>query len=175
MTKIAYAQEGQEAEGARPFYDAIKQRFGMVPNLVKLVGHSGPATEGLVTLLDIYFAKLSLPTRIREIAYLTAAKANGCAYCTAHHTPLARQAGLTDDQIAAFSDVAGASIKLSPAEAAVVRFALETTRDVAASDEVHAALREYFGPAHVVEIAFVVASANFVQRIGRNFGVELEG
>lgn len=174
MPHIAYAQEGHEAQGARPYYAAIKEKFGMVPNLVKLVGHSGPVTEGLVTLLDVYFAKLSLPPRIREIAYLTASKANRCGYCTGHHTPIAKQAGLTDEQIASLSDPATARSKLSAAEAAVVAFAFETTRDVAASDKAHAALREHFAPAAIVEIAFVVASANFIQRIGRNFGVELE-
>ncbi|MBK7399593.1 MAG: carboxymuconolactone decarboxylase family protein [Myxococcales bacterium] len=174
MPRIPYAQEGQEAEGARPFYAAIRQKFGVVPNVVKLVGHSGPATEGLVGLLDIYFAKLALPARIREIAYLTAAIANGCAYCQAHHGPLAKKAGLSDAQIAGLA-APGTVDGLSPAERAVARFSHETTRNVAASDEAHAALREHFAAPLIAEIAFVVASANFIQRIGRNFGVELEG
>ncbi len=175
MPRIPYAEEGHEAEGARPFYAAIKEKFGMVPNLVKLVGHSGPATEGLVGLLDVYFSKLTLPVRIREIAYLTAAKANGCAYCTAHHTGIAKKADLTDDQIASLSDVTSARANLTASEAAVVQFAVETTRLVVASEAAHAALREHFSVPMITEIAFVVASANMIQRIGRNFGVTLEG
>ncbi|MBI2391210.1 MAG: carboxymuconolactone decarboxylase family protein [Deltaproteobacteria bacterium] len=172
MPRFPYAHEGEEAEAARPFYAAIKEKFGMVPNLVKLVGHSGPATEALVQLLDIYTTKLALPARIREIAYLTAAKANGCGYCTAHHTRLALGAGLTEAQIAALPSTDGL---FTHAEEAVALFALETTRAVAASDEAVAHLREHFAPKLVAEIAFVVAAANFIQRIGRNFGVELEG
>jgi hypothetical protein len=56
----------------------------------------------------------------------------------------------------------------------VIRFALETTKNVSASDEALAGLRKAFPLSQVVEIAFVVATANFIQRIGKNFGVELE-
>jgi hypothetical protein len=45
---------------------------------------------------------------------------------------------------------------------------------VAASDEALAVLQKAFPLSQVVEIAFVVATANFIQRIGKNFGVELE-
>ena len=37
MPRIPYANEGQEAAGATPFYQELKTSFGMVPNLVKLV------------------------------------------------------------------------------------------------------------------------------------------
>lgn len=175
MPRIPYAHEGTEAAGATPYYQAIKAKFGVVPNLVKLVGHSGPATEALVGQLDVYFSRLTLPVRVREIAYLAAAKTNGCAYCQGHHTPLAQKAGLSAAQIDALSDADRAATVLSPEEAAVVRFSIETTRNVAASDAAHAALAEHFRPELIAEIAVVVASANFIQRIGRNFGVELEG
>lgn len=175
MPKIAYAHEGQEVPGASPFYAAIKQQFGMVPNVVKLLGHSGPATGALVGLLDVDFARLTLPVRLREIAYLAAAKTNGCAYCQGHHTPLAKKAGLTDVQIASLGDADEAAKVLERAEAAAVRFSIETTRHVVASDAAHSGLREHFAPALIAELAVVVAGANFIQRIGRNFGVELEG
>jgi alkylhydroperoxidase family enzyme len=66
------------------------------------------------------------------------------------------------------------SNKLAEAERAVVRFAYETSHSVAASDEALEQLKGHFAVPEIVEIAFVVAAANFIQRIGRNFGVELE-
>lgn len=174
MPRIPYAQEGQEAAGAKPVYEALKKSFGMVPNLVKLVGHSGPATQGLGALLDVYFTKLSLAPRVREIAYLTVARHNGCSYCQGHHVPLAKQAGLSQDQIDLLGEAGFQSEKLTEAERAVVRFAYETSHNVAASDEAVDTLKRHFSVPEVVEIAFVVAAGNFIQRIGRNFGAELE-
>jgi AhpD family alkylhydroperoxidase len=174
MPRIAYAQEGQEAPGAAPVYREFKERFGRVTNLMKLLGHSGPATQALGAILRVYFAELALSPRLREIAYLTAARYNGCQYCQAHHTRLAKRAGLDDSQIALLGPEGFESEKLPEAERAVVRFAYETTRDVRATDEAVEALTRHFEPSQVAEIAFVVAAANFIQRIGRNFGAELE-
>ena len=65
MPRTTYAHEGQEAPEATPVYQNLKKGFGMVPNVVKLLGHSGPATQALCALLDVYFNKLSLtPPRL---------------------------------------------------------------------------------------------------------------
>ena len=100
MPRTTYAHEGQEAPEATPVYQNLKKGFGMVPNVVKLLGHSGPATQALGALLDVSFNKLPLTPRVREIAYLTVTHANHCDYCKGHHVPLAKAAGLTDAQIA---------------------------------------------------------------------------
>lgn len=174
MPRIPYAQDGQEAAGAKPVYEMMKKGFGMVPNVVKLIGHSGPATQGLGAILNTYFKELTLEPRIKETAYLTVARANQCNYCQGHHVPAAKRAGLTDEQIALLGEEGFASEKLSDAERAVVRFAYETTKSVAASDEAVEALKTHFSLAQVAEIAFVVAAGNFIQRIGKNFGAEFE-
>ena len=93
MARIPYAEKGQEAEGATPVYQQFEQDMGLVPNVVKLLGHSAPATQGIGTLLDIYFSQLSISNRLREIAYLTVARYNGCGYCQGHHVP----AGVDED------------------------------------------------------------------------------
>ncbi len=174
MPRIQYAEEGTEAEGATQVYANLKASFGMVPNLVKLLGHSGPATQALGALLESYVHQLSLEPRIREMAYLTVARSHQCAYCIRHHTFFAKQAGITDAEIALFGEPGFTSEQLNQAERAVVRFALETTKKVVASDEALAELKKGYNLTQIAEIAFVVATANFIQRIGKNLGVELE-
>lgn len=174
MPRIPYAEEGQEADGASPMYDQLKQGMGLVPNLVKLVGHSGPVTQALGTNLDVYFNQLSIGAKLREIAYLTVARFNGCAYCQGHHVPAGKQAGLTDAQIEQLDESGFDSDDFTPAERAVIRFAYETTRDVKASDGAVDALKEHYDNQEIAEIAFVVAAGNFIQRIGKNFGADLE-
>mgnify|MGYP005845591429 CR=1 FL=1 len=175
MAKIEYAQEGQEAEGAREVYKQFKEGVGMVPNVLKLVGHSGAAAQGLGTLLNLYYQKLTIDAKLREIAYLTVARFNGCAYCQGHHEPAGRKAGLSQEQIDQLDESGFGSDDFSEAEQAVIRFAYETSRDVESSDEAIEALKKHYSLEHIAEITFVVATANFIQRIGKNLGAELEG
>ena len=175
MARIPYAEKGQEAEGATPVYQQMEQGLGLVPNVVKLLGHSGPATQAMGTLLDVYFNQLAISAKLREIAYLTVARYNGCAYCQGHHVPAAKQAGLNDSQIDQLDESGFDSGDFSEPERAVIRFAYETTRDVKCSDEAMAALASHFNNQEIAEIAYVVSCANFIQRIGKNLNVELEG
>lgn len=174
MPRIPYAEKGTEAEGATPVYAQLETEFGFVPNLLKMLGHSGPATQAMGAVLDNLFHHLSLTPRIREMAYLTVAKYNECAYCVGHHSFFAKQTGMTDEEIGLLGESGLTSAGFSEGEKAVIRFALETTKNVAASDDAHAELKKAFHLNQVVEIAFVVATANFIQRIGKNFDVELE-
>lgn len=174
MPRLPYAEEGQEADGAIAVYDQLKQGMGLVPNLVKLVGHSGPVAQALGTNLDVYFNQLSIGAKLRETAYLTVARFNGCAYCQGHHVPAGKQAGLTDAQIEQLDESGFDSDDFTPAEQAVIRFAFETTRDVKASNGAVDALKEHYSNQEIAEIAFVVAAGNFIQRIGKNFGADLE-
>ncbi|MDX6770177.1 MAG: carboxymuconolactone decarboxylase family protein [Elusimicrobiota bacterium] len=174
MPRTTYAHEGQEAPEATPVYQNLKKGFGMVPNVVKLLGHSGPATQALGAVLDVYFNKLSLAPRVREIAYLTVARANGCAYCQGHHVPMGKAAGLTDAQIAQLGPEGFESPEFVEAERAVIRFAYETTKQVAASDAALDGLKKAYSAKEIAELTFVAAAGNFIQRVGKNLGAELE-
>ena len=174
MSKIPYAEKGTEAKKATAVYATLEAEFGFVPNLLKVVGHSGAAAQAMGAVLDNLFHHLSLTPRIREMAYLTVATYNQCGYCFTHHSFFATHAGMTDEEIALLGESGLSSPVFLEEEKAVIRFALETTKNVAASDEAHVGLRKSFPIDQVVEIAFVVATANFIQRIGKNFGIELE-
>lgn len=174
MARIPYAEQGQEAQNATSAYEQLEQNMGRVPNVVQLLGHSGPATQGIATLLTIQSGQLSISNRLREIAYLTAARLNGCDYCQGHHVPTAKQAGLLETQIDDLNEDGFDSGQFSEPERAVIRFAYETTRDVRASDEAMEDLKTHFSSQTIAEITFVVATANFIQRVGRNLDAELE-
>ncbi len=175
MPRIPYAEKGHEAEGATAVYQQLESGMGVVPNVVKLLGHSGPATQAMGTMLDVYFNQLALDARTREIAYLTVARYNGCDYCQGHHVPAGKQAGLTDAQIQQLDESGFDSTDFSEAERAVIRFAYETTRDVKASDAAMDALKAQYDHQKIAEITYVVACGNFIQRVGKNLEVELEG
>ena len=174
MPRTLYATPGTEAPGATPVYEGLKAQMGMVPNVVQLLGHSGPAANGLAGVLDTLFNQLEVDPKLRELAYLVVAKTNQWPYCTGHHTMFASQAGWSDDEIVRIGPGAGTDTIFGPKGQAVAQFAEEVTRNVTASDEAVAAITEQLSPTEVADITFTVAAANLVQRIGKNLGAELE-
>ncbi|MDW3177497.1 MAG: carboxymuconolactone decarboxylase family protein [Acidimicrobiia bacterium] len=174
MPRLAYATPGTEASGATPVYEGLQAQMGMVPNVVQLLGHSAPAAAGLAGVLDTLFNQLSVDPKLREVAYLVAAKTNGCPYCTGHHTMFASQAGWSDNEVARIGPGAGGDPAFDARVQAVAQFAEETTRAVVASDEAIAGMAQHLNSAEMSDIAFTVGAANLVQRIGKNLGAELE-
>ncbi len=66
------------------------------------------------------------------------------------------------------------SDKFTIAERSVMKYALETTKNVKAEADTVAELQKHFTPTQIIEIAFAVPAGNFIQRIGKNFEIELE-
>jgi len=100
MARIPYAEKKAWKRKARHRSTSRWNRvWAWFRTWLSCFGHSGPATQGIGTLLDIYFGQLSISNRLREIAYLTVARLNGCDYCQGHHVPAGKQAGLLDMQI----------------------------------------------------------------------------
>jgi AhpD family alkylhydroperoxidase len=81
---------------------AVEQELGMVPNLMRLVGHSPAALQGYLAL-DGALARGRLDARLRERVALAVAEFNG--YCLSAHTYLALNvARLPADEVDAARD-----------------------------------------------------------------------
>jgi len=104
MSRISIPTLDQSHAAAKPLLDAVHQQLGVVPNLMKLVGHSPAALEGYLSLSGA-LAKGKLDAQLRERLALTVAEFNGCDYCLAAHSYIGRNlAKLTGDEIAAARD-----------------------------------------------------------------------
>ena len=104
MSRISIPTIEQSVEASKPLLAAVKQQLGMVPNLMKLVGHSPAALEGYLSLNGA-LAKGKLDVQLRERIALTVAEFNGCNYCLSAHGYLGRNvAKLSDGEIDAARD-----------------------------------------------------------------------
>jgi uncharacterized peroxidase-related enzyme len=111
--------------GSRPLLEAVRKQLGVVPNLFRLVANSPAALEGYLGMHGA-LGKGALPAATRERIALAVAEVNGCNYCLAAHTYLAKKrTGLDDAEIAA--NRAGGS-REGKADAAV-RFAASVARE----------------------------------------------
>jgi AhpD family alkylhydroperoxidase len=113
-----------------------------------------------------------LDPKLRELAYLTASRINHCNYCEHYHRQFAKQAGLTDTQVANL----GVSLEgavYTDLERLVIRFAEGWTRQGKADADVVRALAQQLSPAALVTLAATVGLANWTNRFNETFDVQL--
>ena len=104
MSRIAIPTVEQTSTASKPLLDAVHKQLGVVPNLMKLVGHSPAALEGYLSLNGA-LAKGVLDGALRERIALAVAEFNGCEYCLAAHTYLGKNvAKLNESEIRAARD-----------------------------------------------------------------------
>jgi uncharacterized peroxidase-related enzyme len=123
MSRISIPTVEQSAAAAKPLLAAVQKQLGVVPNLMKLVGHSPAALEGYLSLNGA-LAKGQLDAPLRERIALAVAEYNGCDYCLSAHDYLGRNvAKLNSSEIDAARDFHSADARAD----AALRFARRVT------------------------------------------------
>lgn len=88
-----------KAEGkTKELLDGIKKKAGMVPNILKHMANSESALEGYLNFSGA-LAKTSISDQLREQIALIIGEINGCDYCVAAHSAVAKMRGLDQDAI----------------------------------------------------------------------------
>ena len=157
---------------AHPLLEAVKAKFGSVPNLFRITANSPAALEGYLGLNGA-LAKGALDARTRERIALAVAEINGCGYCLAAHGYIgATVLKLGEDEIAA--NRAGRSID-AKADAAV-RFAaaIAEARGHVAEAEVEAVRAAGYSDAQIVEIVAHVALNTLTNYLNEVLGTEID-
>jgi alkylhydroperoxidase family enzyme len=123
--------------------------------------HSPAVADGWNSFLGAIRTKTSLPDDVREVAICRVAVINQAWYEWAHHAPLAKAGGVSDEgmELLGQPDLGGknGSEVLSKKLWAVVDYTDAMTRDVAVKDGVFEQLREHFSEQEVVEVTATVS------------------
>ena len=157
------------AQGKRdaPLVAAIEQRRGgRLLNLDRMLLWSEPLARSWNVFLKTLRQELSLSPKLRELAICVVARATGAEYEFLHHAPEFEKAGGSAAQVAALGDAdqAAASPLFDSLEQSVIRYALESTRNVRISEPLGSTLARQLSPTEFVELAAVVAGYNMVAR-----------
>jgi 4-carboxymuconolactone decarboxylase len=153
------SEEGSTADAIRA------RRGGQLSALDRLLLHSPPVAEGWNALLGALRSGTTLSADLRELIILRVAVLNGAAFEWTAHEPIARRAGLGDDQLAALQGRdAGAVPVWTPEQAAVLAFTDASTTQVVVPEAVVAALREHLDDRGVVEVVATVGGYAMVSR-----------
>jgi uncharacterized peroxidase-related enzyme len=76
-------------------FDHMQSAMGMVPNLYATVGYSENALTSYLAFQQAQ-AKGSFSAKEREAVFLAVSQVNGCDYCLAAHTALAKMNGFSE-------------------------------------------------------------------------------
>jgi 4-carboxymuconolactone decarboxylase len=117
----------------------------------------------------------TLPARIRELAILRVAHRRDCLYEWTQHVQLAKNEGITDDEIAAVPCYAGEGAgHFDDFERAVLAGVDELDEKSQLSDQTWAALGERLNDQQRMDFVFTVGCYTLLAMAFNTFGVELE-
>lgn len=73
---------------AKPVLEAVKGKFGMIPNLLGLMAGSPETLKGYLTLADLFAESPLLSGAEKQVVIFATSVANDCNYCVTVHTVL---------------------------------------------------------------------------------------
>ena len=98
MTPYVQHTVATAPEGSQPILKAIKGKLGFIPNLMATMAEAPVLVESYMTMMGI-FERTSLTPTEREVVLMTNNRLNGCTYCMAAHTTVAKMSGVDADVI----------------------------------------------------------------------------
>lgn len=101
MTDYVFHTPETAPEAARPILAKAQQKLGFVPNLYAGLANAPAALEAYIAISG-YFDQTSLTPAERQIVLLAVSVANGCEFCVAAHSMIAKKmAGVPEDVVTA--------------------------------------------------------------------------
>ncbi|HEY8491146.1 MAG TPA: carboxymuconolactone decarboxylase family protein, partial [Dehalococcoidia bacterium] len=146
---------------------------GTVPNIFRALGNSPTTLRNFMRLGNSILRHLKLSPRLRELAILRVASLTGSAYEWAHHVPLAREAGISEEALYQIGQWRR-SLAFDAQESAVLALAEASTLDVQVPDEVFRRVREFLDEEEVVELLMTIGYYNLVARLLVGLKVDVE-
>jgi uncharacterized peroxidase-related enzyme len=172
--RVPYLNREDLAEADRAIFDNLAaERGGTVGNIFRALAHTPNLLRRFLGLGGELRNKTELDPKLRELAIVTVGRLTYAQYEFVHHWNLARQVGVTREQLEALADFERSS-HFSDHERAVIRYAVEATNNVKVSDATWNALKSFLDTHRIMELVQNVAFYNMVVRILVPVGVELE-
>lgn len=97
MRTIQVPNKEQVSEGSQAIFDNLEKQIGKVPNLYATMGYSA-VSLGAHLQYSQALAKGVFNAKEREAIFLAVSEVNGCEYCKAAHTAIAKMNGFTEEE-----------------------------------------------------------------------------
>jgi uncharacterized peroxidase-related enzyme len=171
MTRVQLIDPAHTTSIRKALLDQVHGAFGATPNMFKAVANSPAALQSMWGAFGALGAGV-LGDRLGEQIAVAVAERNSCEYCLAAHTLLGKNAGVSEQDMAA----AQAGQSADPKTAAALSFALKLVdhRGQVAPDDIAALRAVGFDDEQIVEILAHVALNLFTNYVNVAFDVPVD-
>jgi AhpD family alkylhydroperoxidase len=173
MARIPLLTDAEVAPVVTEIFETMRKNGGRPPNLYRALGHSPSMLKAWIGLAWPLRFEPKLSRALRELVILRVAQITEAHYEEHHHTPMARAAGVTEQQITELPRWRD-SKAFSEAERAAIAYAEAVTAGKKVPDAIHAELKRLYDPEGIVEITLTAAFYNCVSRILLSLEIDLE-
>lgn len=173
MTRVSHLDPESAEPPGRQALEGLRTARGFVPSVHRALAHSPQLLADFLALTEHTRSSTALDPALRELAILTVANQSGAATAWLSHLPLAREAGLSPDQLLAVP-AWERNPALTPQQQAVIQFVEELTRDVHVSVETWETVRAWLDEREAVELTFIAGFYNMVVRILHGLEVDVD-
>lgn len=100
MSRINLLESNNAPQNIVALYEAVNQKLGLLPNMVKALGNSEAALQGYLGLSGAVGSGTLRPSTREKIALLVAER-NACEYCLRAHTAIGGLLKIPSDELLA--------------------------------------------------------------------------
>jgi uncharacterized peroxidase-related enzyme len=173
MSRLSVPSLESDSGPSGQVYAQIKKAIGSVPNTYAAIAAHGPAALKAVLAADAVLAAGTLTKRDQEVIKLAISAADGCEYCVAAHSHLAKLAGVKPDVLKQIREGRPTGDAERDALVGFVRKLKQSSGTV--TDEDFAAIKAAgFSDAQLVEISLAFATMAFTNVFNRINDTEID-
>ncbi len=171
MVQVAPRTDHDPDLKTQEIFSSIRKRIGRVPNMMSTMAVSTPVLEAYLAFSDS-LSRGSLDLRTRESIALMISEVNGCQYCLAAHSVIAKAAKLPEAEVLASRSGHSDDLKID----AALRFArkLLAQAGVLEAQDWSEARQAGWTDQALVEIIANVALSSFTNTFNNATGVDID-
>lgn len=175
LPRVPGVPAGEGGPLVRLAYAISKRKMGTVPTPVAVTAHHPGLMAGYSAFELATERAKRVDARLKDLAALRAAMLVGCEWCLDFGPKVAREIGVSEEQLRELHRWAD-SDAFSPLEKLAIEYAEAMTATPAqATDEIVARLREHLDEAQVVELTAAIAIENYRARFNDAMGMAPQG
>ena len=156
-------------------FEGMRRNLGFIPNSILIMQRKPKMAKAFAQMTaSIWDPDSKVDRGLKRLIAHVASRTAGCQYCMAHTAGGALHFGVEDRKVAAVWDYQTSPL-FSTAERAALDLAVAgASMPNAATDEMFAALRQYWNEEQIVEIVGVIALFGFLNRWNDTLATPLE-
>ncbi|MBT9136723.1 MAG: hypothetical protein DDT34_01805 [Firmicutes bacterium] len=173
MARVKLVEKDQAPPEVEELFQRIEAKGAKIINLYRAIALSPPMISSLLKLGNCLLNRAELSPKLRELAILRIAKLSGSEYEWTQHVPIAREVGVSRQQI---DDVHQweDSANFNHEERAALQYTDEVALSVKATDGTFEALRKHLSERSIVELTMSIGYWGMIARVLVPLEIELE-